>query len=84
MDVIGEAADGIEAVKQAKKLHPNVILIDFVVPKMDGITATQQILATQPQVRIIALTSFVAEGKDLPVINAGAADIYSKMQNLRI
>lgn len=84
MDVIGEAADGIEAVKQAKKLHPNVILIDFVVPKMDGITATQQILATQPQVRIMALTSFVAEDNDLPAINAGAADIYSKMQNLRI
>lgn len=70
--VVGEACDGEEAVAQAKALHPDVILMDLVMPKMDGITAIQQILARQPQMRIMALTSFVAEDKVFPAIKAGA------------
>lgn len=72
IDVIGEAEDGIEAVAQADKLHPDVILMDLVMPNMDGVTAIQQILAHQPKARIMALTSFVAEDKVLPAIKAGA------------
>ena len=72
IDVIGEATDGEEAVTQADKLHPDVILMDLVMPKMDGITAIQQILARQPKMRIMALTSFVAEDKVFPAIKAGA------------
>lgn len=72
IDVVGEAADGEEAVAQADKLHPDVILMDLVMPKMDGITAIQRILARQPQIRIMALTSFVAEDKVFPAIKAGA------------
>lgn len=72
IDVIGEATDGEEAVIQADKLHPDVILMDLVMPKMDGITAIQQILARQPKMRIMALTSFVAEDKVFPAIKAGA------------
>ncbi|OQY91566.1 MAG: DNA-binding response regulator [Anaerolineae bacterium UTCFX2] len=72
IDVVGEASNGIEAIAQAKTLHPDVILMDLVMPKMDGITAIQQILAHQPRMRIMALTSFVAEDKVLPAIKAGA------------
>ena len=72
IDVIGEATDGEEAVTQADKLLPDVILMDLVMPKMDGITAIQQILSRQPQMRIMALTSFVAEDKVFPAIKAGA------------
>lgn len=72
IEVCGEAADGIEAVAQANKLHPDVILMDLVMPKMDGITAIQQIMARQPEIRILVLTSFVAEDKVFPAIKAGA------------
>lgn len=70
--VIGEATDGEEAVAQANELHPDVVLMDLVMPKMDGITAIQQILTHQPRMRIMALTSFVAEDKVFPAIKAGA------------
>jgi NarL family two-component system response regulator LiaR len=72
IEVIGEATDGEEAVAQAKMLLPDVIIMDLVMPKMDGITAIQQILARQPKMRIVALTSFVAEDKVFPAIKAGA------------
>lgn len=70
--VIGEASDGEEAVAQAKLLDPEVILMDLVMPKMDGITAIQKILSIRPRIRIMALTSFVAEDKVFPAIKAGA------------
>lgn len=72
IDVIGEASDGEEAVAQAKMVQPDVILMDLVMPRKDGITAIQQILALQPEVRIIALTSFIAEDEVFPAIKAGA------------
>ncbi|MDX9850689.1 MAG: response regulator transcription factor [Anaerolineaceae bacterium] len=72
IDVIGEASDGEEAVAQAKLLRPDVILMDLVMPKMDGITAIKNIMAAQPGMRIMALTSFVAEDKVFPAIKAGA------------
>jgi DNA-binding NarL/FixJ family response regulator len=72
IDVIGEASNGEEAVAQAKRLHPDVILMDLMMPKMDGITAIQEIQASQSPARIIALTSFVTEDKVFPAIKAGA------------
>jgi NarL family two-component system response regulator LiaR len=72
IEVVGEASDGEEAVAQAKDLQPDVIIMDLVMPNMDGITAIQQILASQPKMRIMALTSFVAEDKVFPAIKAGA------------
>lgn len=70
--VIGEAADGEEAIAQTKALDPDVILMDLMMPKMDGITAIQEIQAGQFRARIIALTSFVTEDKVFPAIKAGA------------
>ena len=72
IDVIGEASNGEEAVAQAKRLNPDVILMDLMMPKMDGITAIQEIQTGQLPARIIALTSFVTEDKVFPAIKAGA------------
>jgi two-component system, NarL family, response regulator LiaR len=72
IQVIGEAADGKEAVTMTQQLHPDVILMDLVMPKMDGIAATAQISASQPKSRILVLTSFAADDKVFPAIKAGA------------
>ncbi|MCC6147149.1 MAG: response regulator transcription factor [Anaerolineaceae bacterium] len=72
IDVVGEASNGEEAIAQAKTLNPDVILMDLVMPKMDGITAIERITVLQPHIRIMALTSFVAEDKVFPAIKAGA------------
>ncbi|MGD8472890.1 MAG: response regulator transcription factor [Anaerolineae bacterium] len=72
IEVVGEASDGEEALVQAAALQPDVILMDLVMPKMDGIEATRQITTRQPGVRVLVLTSFVAHDKVFPAIKAGA------------
>jgi len=72
MEVVGEAENGQEAVTQAETLHPDVILMDLAMPKMDGIEATRQIKASQPESRILVMTSFAADDKVFPAIKAGA------------
>jgi DNA-binding NarL/FixJ family response regulator len=72
IDVVGEASDGQQAVEQAKALSPEVILMDLSMPVLDGIEATRQILAGQPDVRIVALTSFVDHPKVSEMLEAGA------------
>jgi NarL family two-component system response regulator LiaR len=69
---VGEASDGAEALAQAQALRPDVILMDLVMPRMDGIEATRQIVARQPGARILVLTSFVTDDKAFPAIKAGA------------
>ena len=70
--VVGEAANGLAAIEQAAALQPDVILMDLVMPHMDGTEAIRQITARQPNVRILALTSFATDDKLLPAIKAGA------------
>jgi NarL family two-component system response regulator LiaR len=72
IEVVGETVDGLETVVQAKALCPDVILMDLVMPGMDGIEATRRITAEQPGVRILVLTSFAADDKVFPAIKAGA------------
>ena len=72
IEVVGEASDGEEALTQAAALQPDVILMDLVMPKMDGIEATRQVTARQPGVRVLVLTSFVAHDMVFPAIKAGA------------
>ncbi|HET9908130.1 MAG TPA: response regulator transcription factor, partial [Anaerolineales bacterium] len=70
--VIGEACDGLEAVRQAKALSPDIVLMDLVMPNLDGIEATRQITASLPRTRVLVLTSFAADEKVFPAIKAGA------------
>jgi NarL family two-component system response regulator LiaR len=70
--VTGEAANGIEAVEIAKQTQPDIILLDLMMPEMDGIQATPKIIKASPRSRVIILTSFGEEDKVLPAIRAGA------------
>lgn len=72
IEVIGEAGNGIEAVELAGRMQPDIVLLDLVMPKMDGIQATGLILECSPLSRVIILTSFGEEDKVVPAIQAGA------------
>jgi NarL family two-component system response regulator LiaR len=72
IEVAGEARDGEEALAQAEALRPDVVLMDLVMPGLDGIEATRAITARLPGIRILALTSFAADDKVFPAIKAGA------------
>jgi len=72
IEVVGEARDGREAVAQAQALSPDVILMDLVMPGMNGIEATRQITASPEAARVLVLTSFAADDKVFPSIKAGA------------
>jgi NarL family two-component system response regulator LiaR len=72
MELVDEAADGVEAVQQARSLQPDVILLDLVMPRMGGIEAIGAIKAENPDARILVLTSFAEDDKVFPAIRAGA------------
>lgn len=71
IEIIGEANDGAMAVQLAKSLNPDVILMDLVMPVMDGITATRQIIKENPSARILVLTSYVEDEKVFSAVKAG-------------
>jgi NarL family two-component system response regulator LiaR len=73
MDVAGEATNGVEAVELVERLLPDVVLMDLVMPEMDGIGAIRRIREVAPSTRVIALTSFADDEKVFPAIKAGAA-----------
>lgn len=72
LEVAGEATNGRDAVTGAIDLQPDVVLMDLVMSPVDGIEATRQIKARQPQVKILVLTSFATDDKVFPAIKAGA------------
>jgi NarL family two-component system response regulator LiaR len=72
IEVVGEVENGQEAVAEADRLRPDVILMDLVMPEMDGIEAIRRITAHQSEARILVLTSFAADDKVFPAIKAGA------------
>jgi NarL family two-component system response regulator LiaR len=73
IEVVADAGDGEEAVAAALDVHPHVVLMDLVMPGLDGIEATRRILRERPATRVIALTSFLDDDKVLPAVRAGAA-----------
>lgn len=72
LEVVGEAADGVEAVDKARDLHPDVILMDLVMPRKTGLEAIIEIKKENPQARILVLTSFSEDAQIAAAIKAGA------------
>src|SRR5512147_272552 len=68
MRVVGEAANGLEAVKLADQIRPDVVLMDMVMPEMDGVTAIREIAGLNLGTRVLALTSFAEQERVIPAI----------------
>lgn len=73
IEIIGEAGNGREAVKLARTLKPDLILMDLVMPEMDGIQATKMIKIEMPEIKIMMLTSFSDQDHVIPALEAGAS-----------
>jgi NarL family two-component system response regulator LiaR len=72
LELVGEAKNGFEAIKLCREKKPDVVLMDLMMPEMDGIAATQAILAECPQIKVIAMTSFEEDELVQGVLAAGA------------
>jgi NarL family two-component system response regulator LiaR len=83
MELVGEAADGGEAVQKAQDLHPDVILLDLVMPRKDGIFAIKELKRLKLPVRILVLTSFAEDELLFPAIKAGALGYMLKDSSAR-
>jgi NarL family two-component system response regulator LiaR len=73
IEVVGEAADGEQGVDEAERVHPDVILMDLVMPKLDGVGAMRELRTRVPDAHVIVLTSFLDDDRLMPAIGAGAA-----------
>jgi NarL family two-component system response regulator LiaR len=73
IEVVGEAADGQDAIEAAERLRPDVVLMDLVMPRLDGVGAMRALQSRAPRVRVVVLTSFLDDDKLLPALRAGAA-----------
>jgi DNA-binding NarL/FixJ family response regulator len=73
IEVVGEATDGSEGVAMARRLKPDVVLMDLLMPNMDGITAIGRIKAELPEIEIVTMTSFIEEEKVTAALEAGAS-----------
>lgn len=72
LEVVGEAENGEEAVERAEQLRPDVVLMDMLMPVMDGVTATERIRTELPDTEVIALTSVLDDGTVINAVKAGA------------
>ena len=73
VEVVGQAVDGAEAVKQAAKLKPDVVLMDIKMPNVDGIEATRQIVELVPGIKVLILTTFETDSQVIQALKAGAS-----------
>jgi PAS domain S-box-containing protein len=81
LQVVGEAANGIEAISQAKALQPDVIVMDVSMPLINGIEATREIHSTLPHIQIVGLSTYGDEGTEHAMREAGAQAFFSKTES---
>jgi DNA-binding NarL/FixJ family response regulator len=77
-DVVGEAGDGEDAIREARRLRPDVVLMDIRMPVLDGIEATRRIVAGQPDAKVLILTTFGLDGYVFEALRAGASGFMLK------
>ncbi len=73
LEIVGQAVDGADAVKQAAKLKPEVVLMDVKMPNCDGIEATRRIVEADPAVKVLVLTTFETDSQVIQALRAGAS-----------
>jgi two-component system NarL family response regulator len=73
VEIVGQACDGIDAVKQITTLKPDVVLMDLKMPNLDGIEATRKIVTEYPEIKVLVLTTFDADSYVLQALRAGAS-----------
>ena len=78
IEVVGEAGDGRTAVTQARKYSPDVVLMDVRMPDLDGITATREVVAVSPEIKVAILTTFEQDDYIFGALNAGASGFLLK------
>ena len=83
VEVVGEATDGADAVRKALRLRPDVVVMDLVMPRKDGVAATEELLASAPETKILVLTTFAASDDIARALKAGAAGAILKSSTNR-
>jgi two-component system, NarL family, response regulator LiaR len=78
IELVGEAQNGVEVVELARRLRPDIILLDLVMPQMDGLEALARIKEEDPDARVLVVTSFADDERVFPAIKAGALGYYLK------
>jgi len=78
LEVVGEAADGESALDMAAALRPDVVVMDLILPGIDGIAATAELKRRQPEVEVVAITSFIEEDRITAALEAGASGFLLK------
>jgi DNA-binding NarL/FixJ family response regulator len=76
--IVGQAADGLQAIDAARRLHPDVVLMDVRMPGLDGIAATERLTATVPAAKVLILTTFEDDDYIFPSLRAGASGFLLK------
>jgi DNA-binding NarL/FixJ family response regulator len=78
IEVVGDAGDGREAIERIRGLHPDLVLMDIRMPNVDGISATREVLAAFPDVKVVVLTTFEQDDYIFDALNAGASGFLLK------
>jgi DNA-binding NarL/FixJ family response regulator len=78
MDVVGQAADGLQALDVVRETHPDVVLMDVRMPRLDGIESTRRLVAEHPEIRVVALTTFDLDEYVYAAVRAGASGFLLK------